>query len=129
VVNELVTVAYPGIGPVFASLGFCGFGAELGCVTETTGWHYLGVTLSVGSASVAEPHGPFLGLGAGDAVELGELLAFLSDWLVSDPNRLDASLHDFVGAPDYVGPVCRVDELRTDVNRFARMLLGYGLPA
>lgn len=85
--------------------------------------------LSVGSASVAEPIGPFLGLGVGDAVELGELLAFLSDWLASDPNRLDASLHDFVAASDYVGPVCRVDELRTDVDRFARMLLGYGPPA
>jgi hypothetical protein len=80
--------------------------------------------LSAGSASVAEPIGPFLGLGVGDAVELGELLAFLSDWLASDPNRLDASLHEFVGAPDYVGPVCRVDELRTDVDCFARMLLG-----
>jgi hypothetical protein len=32
------------------------------------------------------------------AVELGELLAFLSDWLASDPNRLDAS-HDFIGSP------------------------------
>jgi len=42
---------------------------------------------------MAEPIGPFLGLDAGDAVELGELLAFLSDWLASDPNRLDASLH------------------------------------
>ena len=88
---------------------------------------YFGVgQLSVGSASVAEPIGPFLGLDAGDAVELGELLAFLSDWLASDPNRLDASLYDFVGAPDYVGPVCRIDELRADVDRFARMLLGYG---
>jgi len=57
------------------------------------------------------------------------LLAFLSDWLASDPNRLDASLYDFVEAPDYVGPVCRIDELRADVDRFARMLLGYGLPA
>ena len=27
-----------------------------------------------------------------------ELLAFLSDWLASDPNRLDAS-HDFIGSP------------------------------
>jgi len=34
---------------------------------------------------MAEPIGPFLGLDAGDAVELGELLAFLSDWLASDP--------------------------------------------
>jgi hypothetical protein len=31
------------------------------------------------------------------------LLAFVSDWLASDPNRLDASLYEFVGVPDYVG--------------------------
>jgi len=38
---------------------------------------------------------------------------------------LDASLYEFVGAPDHVGPVCTVDELRADVERFAGMLLGY----
>ncbi|AFM20184.1 hypothetical protein Mycch_5519 (plasmid) [Mycolicibacterium chubuense NBB4] len=32
--------------------------------------------------------GPFLGLDADDAAELGRLLTFLSDWLASDPNRL-----------------------------------------
>jgi hypothetical protein len=47
--------------------------------------------------------GRFQGLDVGDAVELGELLAFISDWLASDPNRLDASLYEFVGVPDYVG--------------------------
>jgi hypothetical protein len=26
--------------------------------------------------------------------------------LASDPNRLDASLYEFVGVPDYVGRVC-----------------------
>ncbi|MBS4728862.1 hypothetical protein MSM1_11150 [Mycobacterium sp. SM1] len=52
---------------------------------------------------MAEPIGPFLGLDAADAVELGELLAFLSlsDWLASDPNRLDTSLHDYVAPPDH----------------------------
>jgi hypothetical protein len=74
---------------------------------------------------VVQPGGPFLGLDAGDAVELGELLAFLSDWLASDPDRLDASLSEFVGVPGYVDAVCTVDELRADVDRFARMLLGY----
>jgi hypothetical protein len=74
---------------------------------------------------VAEPIGPFMGFDAVDAVELGELLALLSDWMASDPNRLDASLHDFVGVADYVGPVSTVDELRADVDRFARILLGY----
>lgn len=74
---------------------------------------------------MAEPMGPFLGLDAGDAVELGELLAFLSDWLASDPNRLDASLHDYIGAPDHLAAACRIDELRADVERYARVLLGY----
>jgi hypothetical protein len=75
---------------------------------------------------VAEPRiGPFLGLDAADAIELGELLAFLSDWLGGDANRLDASLYEFLNVPDYVGPVCTVDELRADLDRFARMLLGY----
>ena len=75
---------------------------------------------------MAEPRiGAFLGLDAGEAVELGELLAFFSDWLASDPNRLDASLYEFVGVPDYVGPACEVDELRAEVDRFVRLLLGY----
>jgi hypothetical protein len=74
---------------------------------------------------VAEPIGPFMGLDAVDAVELGELLPCLAiGWPVT-PNRLDASLHDFVGVADYVGPVSTVDELRADVDRFARILLGY----
>ena len=71
--------------------------------------------------------GPFRGLDAGEAVELGELLAFVNDWLASDPNRLDASLYEFVGVPDYVGPVCTVSELRVEVGRFAGMLLGYAV--
>jgi hypothetical protein len=40
---------------------------------------------------------------------------------------LDASLYEFVGVPDYVGPVCTADELRAEVDRFARMLLGYAV--
>ena len=74
---------------------------------------------------MAEPMGLFLGLDADDAVELGELLAFLSDWLASDPNRLDASLHDYVAAPDHIAAACRIDELRADIERYARILLGY----
>ena len=74
---------------------------------------------------MAEPMGPFLGLDAADAVELGELLTFLSDWLASDPNRLDASLHDYVAAPDHIAAACRIDELRADIERYARILLGY----
>jgi hypothetical protein len=68
---------------------------------------------------------PFLGLDPVDTVELGELLGFLSDWLASDPNRLDASLRDFAGAPGNGAPVHRVDELRADMDRFALVLLGY----
>jgi hypothetical protein len=74
---------------------------------------------------MAEPMGPFLGLDTDDAVELGELLTFLSDWLASDPNRLDASLHDYVAPPDHLGAAWRIDELRADIERYARMLLGY----
>jgi hypothetical protein len=73
---------------------------------------------------VAEPIDSFRGLSASDAIELGELLAFLNDWLACDPNRLDASLHDFVRPPDHVDAGYRIDELRADVDRFARLLLG-----
>jgi hypothetical protein len=64
-------------------------------------------------------------LDATDALELGEILAFLSDWLLSDPNRLDASLYEFMGRPNLVGPVNTLDELRADLDRFAVILLGY----
>lgn len=75
---------------------------------------------------MTEPRiGAFVGLDAAEAVELGELLAFFSDWLASDPNRLEASLYDFVDVPDYVGPACNIDELHAEVARFARLLLGY----
>jgi hypothetical protein len=64
-------------------------------------------------------------LDAADAVELGEILAFLSDWLASDPNRLDASLYEFLDTPDLASPAATLDELRADLDRFAHMLLGY----
>ena len=41
-------------------------------------------------------------------VELAELAPFRQQ--ASDPNQIDASLYEFVGVPDYVDPVCRVDE-------------------
>jgi hypothetical protein len=53
------------------------------------------------------------------------LLVFFSDWVASDPNRLAPSLYEFLGVPDYVGPACKADELRAEVDRFARLLLGY----
>lgn len=54
-----------------------------------------------------------------DAVELAELLEFLSDWLESDRTTLTQSLTQFVGSTDY-GP----DALRNDFNRF-QFLLGF----
>ena len=57
-------------------------------------------------------------LDAGDAVELAELLQFLSGWLESDHDNLAASLTRIVGSPAY-GP----GPLRDDFARF-RFLLG-----
>jgi hypothetical protein len=57
-------------------------------------------------------------LDVSDAIELAELLQFLSDWLESDRATLTASLARFVGSPAY-GP----DSLRDDFARF-RFLLG-----
>jgi hypothetical protein len=57
-------------------------------------------------------------LGAGDAIELAELLAFLGDWLESDHDSLAASLARFTGSLAY-GPAC----LQEDFARF-RFLLG-----
>jgi hypothetical protein len=51
--------------------------------------------------------------------------AFLSDWLACDPNRLNSSLYDFIGPPEHLGSLCSIDELRSDIDYFARMLLGY----
>ena len=59
-----------------------------------------------------------IALDAGDAVELAELLQFLSGWLESDHDNLAASLARFVGSPAY-GP----GSLRDDFARF-RFLLG-----
>lgn len=75
---------------------------------------------------MAEPMGPFLGLDAtARRSSSANCWSFLSDWLASDPNRLDASLHDYIGAPDHLAAACRIDELRADVERYARVLLGY----
>ncbi len=61
---------------------------------------------------------PSIPMDAGDAIELAELLGFLSDWLESDRDCLTASLTRFTGSPAY-GP----DSLRGDFARF-RFLLG-----
>lgn len=53
-----------------------------------------------------------------DAVELGELLTFLNDWLGGTDNpALNASLRRFVGTDGY-----DLTELRADLARFAFLL-------
>jgi hypothetical protein len=47
------------------------------------------------------------------------MLQFLSQWLARDPDRLDASLAQFVGHPAY-----GLDELRGDLERFVFLLGG-----
>jgi hypothetical protein len=56
-------------------------------------------------------------LDAGDAVELGELLEFVGDWLVWDRGLLGGSLSRFIGVDGY-----DVDELRADLSRFTFLL-------
>lgn len=60
---------------------------------------------------------PQVCLDAGDAVELGELLAFIGDWLASDRARLAESLRRFVGSDGY-----DLDQLREDSSRFGFLL-------
>jgi hypothetical protein len=55
-------------------------------------------------------------LDAGDAVELGELLALLVGWLGGD-DRLAGSFNAFVGNGGY-----DIDGLRADLSRFAFLL-------
>ncbi len=62
---------------------------------------------------------PELRLDVVDAAELAELLQFLSQWLARDPDRLGASLGEFVGHP-----ACNVGELRQDLDRFTFLLGG-----
>ena len=59
-------------------------------------------------------------LEAGDAMELGELLGFIGEWLERDRHDLGASLRSYVGSDGY-----DVDELVNDARRFA-ILLGDG---
>jgi hypothetical protein len=61
---------------------------------------------------------PSMPLDVGDAIELAELLQFLSNWLESDHGSPAESLARFVGSTAY-GP----DSLREDFARF-RFLLG-----
>ena len=63
---------------------------------------------------------PPVTLDALDAVELGELLEFLLDWLHQDRDVLITSCHRFT-----LG-LLRLDELSTDLARFAFLLGGDG---
>ena len=56
-------------------------------------------------------------LDAVDAVELGETLGFIGDWLWSDRERLAESLRRFVGIDGY-----DIDDLRRDLSRFGFLL-------
>ncbi len=58
-------------------------------------------------------------LDTGDAIELAELLQFLSGWLARDPGRLGPSLEEFVGHPAY-----GLAQLRQDLDRFVFLLGG-----
>ena len=62
---------------------------------------------------------PDLRLDAVDAAELAELLQFLAGWLARDPDRLGASLGDYVGHPAY-----STAQLRQDLHRFTFLLGG-----
>jgi hypothetical protein len=62
---------------------------------------------------------PDIRLDTGDAVELAELLQFLSGWLARDPDRLGASVADYVGHPAY-----GTAQLRQDLDRFVFLLGG-----
>jgi hypothetical protein len=62
---------------------------------------------------------PEVRLNAADAGELTEMLVFLSEWLSRDPDRLAASLAEFVGHPAY-----GLNELHGDLERFVFLLGG-----
>ena len=72
---------------------------------------------------------PEVRLDATDAIELAEMLQFLSQWLTCDPAHLGASLGGFAGNPAY-----GIGRLRDDLEHFV-FLLGdsdgepmFGLP-
>jgi hypothetical protein len=61
---------------------------------------------------------PQITLDLNDAAELAEMLTFLAGWLSgSQKQTLDESFAAFVGHPAY-----NVDDLRTDLHRFAFLL-------
>ncbi len=62
---------------------------------------------------------PSISLDAADAIELAEMLQFLSGWLATDHALLGPSLTRFVGGNAY-----DLSQLCTDLDRFAFLLGG-----
>ena len=62
---------------------------------------------------------PNISLDLADAMELGQLLEFLDDWLATAPDQLAPSLARFIDAPGY-----DLEQLRTDLQRHM-FLLGH----
>jgi hypothetical protein len=62
---------------------------------------------------------PVTSLDTADAVELAELLQFITRWLGCDEERLGRSLACFVGHPAY-----GIDALQNDLRRFTFLLGG-----
>lgn len=60
---------------------------------------------------------PQIMLDLNDAAELGQLLAFLDDWLGADRPTFEPSLGRFVGHSGY-----HLDQLRSDLRRFAFLI-------
>jgi len=58
-------------------------------------------------------------LALSDALELAELLQFLSEWVSREDDRLTCSFADYVGHPAYCIP-----QLRDDLDRFIFLLGG-----
>lgn len=54
-----------------------------------------------------------------DALELAELLTFLTDWLTADPDTLHTSLTHYIATTGY-----DLDQLSQDLHRFAFLLGG-----
>lgn len=55
---------------------------------------------------------------ADDAIELSELLDFISDWLTSAPRMVACDFERFVGADAY-----SIEELRSTLGRWSNRLL------
>ena len=58
-----------------------------------------------------------MNLSPDDAMELGQLLVFLDDWLATDHTRLGTSLARFIGIDGY-----SLQSLRDDLARFTFLL-------